>query len=73
MILRIINYTVRILIVVIGILLLSGIILSDLEPQFRIMAGIVFTLFGIYRISLLYTQEKRYKFMKEDDDDENKN
>ena len=69
MILRIINYAVRILIVVIGILLLSGFILSEIEPQFRITVGIVFTLFGLYRISLLYTQEKRYKFMREEDDE----
>jgi len=69
LILRIINYAVRILIVVIGILLLSGFILSEIEPQFRITVGIVFTLFGLYRISLLYTQEKRYKFMREEDDE----
>lgn len=69
MILRIINYSVRILIVLIGILLLSGLILNEIEPQFRIMAGLVFILFGIYRISLLYTQEKRYKFMTEDEDE----
>jgi len=67
--LRIINYSVRILIVLIGILLLSGLILNEIEPQFRIMAGLVFILFGIYRISLLYTQEKRYKFMTEDEDE----
>lgn len=69
MILRIINYAVRILIVVIGILLLSGLILSEIEPQFRITVGIVFTLFGLYRISLLYTQEKRYKFMRDEEDE----
>lgn len=69
MILRIINYGVRIIIVVIGILLLSGLILDEIEPQFRITVGIVFLLFGLYRISLLYTQEKRYKFMREDEDE----
>ena len=69
MILRIINYGVRIIIVVIGILLLSGLILGDIDPQFRIIVGIVFVLFGLYRISLLYTQEKRYKFMRDDEDE----
>lgn len=69
MILRIINYAVRILIVVIGILLLSGFILSEIEPQFRITVGIVFILFGLYRISLLYSQEKRYKFMRDEEDE----
>jgi len=70
LILRILNYLVRGLIVVIGILLLSGILLGELETQFRIMIGIIFVLFGSYRLAILYSQERRYKFMDRQDDDE---
>jgi hypothetical protein len=54
---------------VIGILLLSGILLPTLDIQMRIMAGSIFVLFGIYRLSMYYTQQKRYKFMDEENEE----
>jgi hypothetical protein len=69
LLLKILNYTVRAVVVVIGILLLSGIILPTLDIQMRIMSGSIFVLFGIYRLSMYYTQQKRYKFMDEDDEE----
>ncbi len=69
MVLRILNYGVRLLIVVLGIAILLGYILPpNVESQIRWVFGIIFILFGIYRLSMYWTQEKRYKFMDEDDE-----
>lgn len=75
MFLRIINYAVKLLIVVFGILILFGIILKTMDTNMRIVFGIVFILFGIYRLTIYYSKEKKYRFMDygddyyEDDDD----
>jgi len=60
--LKILNYTIRIIIIILGIMLTAG----WLAPQegdgtmFRVM-GIIFILFGIYRVVTFHTQSKRYK------------
>jgi ABC-type nickel/cobalt efflux system permease component RcnA len=51
---------------VLGILLLSGIILEQADPQLRIMMGVVFILFGIYR--LVQYRGKRKNYYTSDDD-----
>ncbi len=66
---RIINYSVRGFIVLLGILIATGVILEEFDVQMRIVFGLVFILFGIYRLTMYYTQEKRYKFLDEQDDD----
>ncbi len=68
MFLRIINYAVKILIVVFGILILFGIILKTMDTNMRIVFGIVFILFGIYRLTIYYSKEKKYRFMDNGDD-----
>ncbi|MBX3044656.1 MAG: hypothetical protein KIT33_05785 [Candidatus Kapabacteria bacterium] len=66
---RIINYSIRGLIVVLGILIATGVILEDFDTQMRIVFGSVFILFGLYRLTMYYSQEKRYKFLDEEDDE----
>jgi uncharacterized Tic20 family protein len=68
-ILRIINYTVKILIIVFGVLILTGVILKPIDTQMRIVFGIVFILFGIYRLTIYYSKDKKYRFMDEEDDE----
>ena len=70
--LKIINYITRILIVIIGIVFTSGLIVpADGDvTRFRVM-GIVFILFGIYRIAIYRMKTKQYDF-KTNKDDKNK-
>ena len=61
MLLDIVNYAVRIIIVILGILLIFGVIMppgTD-DIMFRVM-GVVFVLFGVYRIVMYRIQRKRY-------------
>jgi hypothetical protein len=64
----IINYTIRAMVVIIGILLLSGVLIPPNVDNtlYRVM-GIIFTLFGIYRITTYYSQLKK---MRREEDDE---
>lgn len=69
MLMRIINYGIRSVIVILGILIITGVILDQMDSQMRIVFGSVFILFGLYRLTMYYTQEKRYKFLDEEDDE----
>jgi hypothetical protein len=69
LLLKIINYIVRSFIVVLGILIITGVIFNEFDPQMRIVFGVVFILFGIYRLTMYYTQEKRYKILDEEEDE----
>lgn len=71
MFLRILNYGIKSFIIIFGILIISGVILDELDTQMRIVFGAVFILFGLYRLTMYYTREKRYKFMNEEEDEEN--
>jgi hypothetical protein len=75
--LNIVNYIVRISIIIIGIILVSGLI----TPQngdtilFRVM-GVIFILFGAYRIVLYRMKSKQYSSYfenKSENDDEHNN
>lgn len=57
---HIINYLVRGLIVVIGLLLVLGWLLPPkTEPGLMRTFGVVFILFGLYRVVSYYTAQKR--------------
>jgi len=75
MLLKIINYTVRSIFIVIGIVMLTG--LAELPAQydgaFTTIVGIVFILFGIYRIVIYKSQSKRYNFDVETKEDNEEN
>jgi hypothetical protein len=71
MLMHIINYTIRGLILVLGILMLSGVFSSEQwDDTFLKVMGVVFILFGIYRIVLYINQTKRYRYYVEDEDEE---
>ena len=70
MFLHIVNYTIRALIVIVGILLVSGVLSSpEWDDSFLRIMGIIFILFGIYRIVLYKNQIKKYNFLKDEDDE----
>jgi hypothetical protein len=70
MISQIINYAIRLLIIVIGILLVSGILSSpEWDDSFLRIMGIIFILFGIYRMIIYRSQLKRYKSFEGDEDE----
>lgn len=67
--LRIINYIIRILIVIIGLVFVLGIVkLDNLDTNATKMMGLVFVLFGLYRLSMFYFNEKREQYNSEDDE-----
>lgn len=68
--LNIINYIVRILIVIAGIVFVSGLITPQDgdSTRFRVM-GIVFILFGLYRIVMYRMKSKQYKFREEEEEE----
>lgn len=71
MIAQIINYSIRVMIVVIGILLVTGVFSSpEWDVSFIRIMGIVFILFGGYRIIIYRSQLKRYRFEKEEEEDD---
>ncbi len=67
--LRIINYIIKLSIVVLGLLFLFGIFnLDKLDLNANKMMGIVFILFGLYRLSMLYIKEKREELNSNEDE-----
>lgn len=71
MLMHIINYTVRAIILLLGILMVSGVFSSEQwDDTFLKVMGVVFILFGIYRIVLYINQTKKFKYYVEDDDEE---
>jgi len=68
---HIINYIVKIMIIIIGLILISGIIPITNEDTtlFRIMGG-VFILFGVYRLAIYKMKYKEYNFNKEENENE---
>lgn len=69
---KILNYSIRILVIVIGLALLSGIIKPESmmveDYVFRVM-GIVIVLFGIYRLISYRNALKRYNFSNKSDEE----
>jgi hypothetical protein len=65
MFLHIINYTVRAAIIIIGITLLTDILLPEnANTSFIKIMGVIFILFGTYRIITYYSHTRRYKSLK---------
>lgn len=70
MLLIIINYIVKILTVLIGIMLLTGIFLPDRvanQSMLKVM-GVILIIWGIYRIIVYRIQLRRYRFDEKDDE-----
>jgi hypothetical protein len=67
----IINFAVRVIVILVGLVVLFDLLkIPNLDTQARIIMGVVITLFGAYRLSIFYMQNKRYNFNDDDDDDE---
>ena len=63
----IINYSIRILIILLGLLFVSGFIMpEDSDPTMMRVFGVVFVLFGFYRLALYRANKKRYKKKKDE-------
>lgn len=58
----ILNYAVRSIVIVLGVIMLSGLIVpANADPTLVRAMGGVFVLFGIYRIIVYYSNLKRYR------------
>jgi hypothetical protein len=74
--LHIVNYFVRGLIVIIGIILLSGVFKPQGDTSyFMQVMGVIFLIFGTYRLISYYSVSQRYKSLNtfSEDEDENDN
>lgn len=59
LIVRIMNMAVRAMFIVIGIMLIVGLFrLRNIPAQFRILLGVVFVLYGIFRIVTLFIKKE---------------
>jgi hypothetical protein len=70
-VLHIINYFVKFLTIIIGVVLLTGIFFKpaiDANPMLRVLGGILIA-WGLYRIIIYRIQSKRYRSL--DDEEEN--
>jgi|APTNR8051073442_1049403.scaffolds.fasta_scaffold15937_3 hypothetical protein len=57
----IINYGIRILIILLGLVFVSGYFMpEDSDPTMMRVFGIIFVLFGFYRLALYRANKKRY-------------
>lgn len=69
-----VNYSVRILMIILGIaFIIYGILYKNElhDSTLIIVMGIVVTLFGVYRLIMYRTQLERYNFNINEDDNEN--
>lgn len=70
---NIVNYAIKICIILIGILLLFGVFTpKNGDTTFTNVMGVIFILFGIYRIILYRMKTQQYDFSP-DSDNENEN
>lgn len=73
MFMKVLNYSIRALIILVGIFMLF--IYTPPKPNIdmtfvRTMGGIMI-LFGVYRIVIYYYEQKKYNFMIKEDENEN--
>lgn len=58
----VINYGIRILIILLGLLFVSGYFMpEDSDPTMMRVFGTIFVLFGFYRLALYRANKKRYR------------
>jgi uncharacterized membrane protein HdeD (DUF308 family) len=67
---KILNYGVRVLIIIIGIMMVTGIINVPNSPNNSIIVvfGVIFIIFGLLRIYMYYSSSRIYKKEKGNDD-----
>jgi predicted RND superfamily exporter protein len=67
--LLIVNYAARGMVVLVGVLWVSGLIPATAADANVRMFGVVFILFGVYRLATFYTQQLEYRHHQRDDDE----
>jgi putative Mn2+ efflux pump MntP len=66
LIIQIVGYITAAIVMLAGILVLTGYIVSSYVPEnFRIVAGIVLILYGIYRPAMIFIKNKNAKRFEE--------
>ncbi len=63
----ILNYAARGMVILVGILWVSGLIPAVNYDTNLKMFGVVFILFGFYRVATFYTQQMEYKRHQDDE------
>lgn len=59
----IINYGIRIIIILLGVVFLSGFLVPEgSDPTMMRIFGLIFVLFGIYRLLLYRANKRKYNF-----------
>jgi len=67
----ILNYIVRGLVAIVGILLLTGVIsINTLEDTTQKVLGAIMVIWGVYRIIAYYFALKNQKYLEGEEDDE---
>lgn len=63
----IINYSIRIIIILLGIVFVSGYLMPEgSDPTMMRVFGVIFVLFGIYRLLLYRANKKRYNYKNDE-------
>lgn len=72
---KIVNYAVRILLILLGVAMVAATFVVKFEDKTLIIVfGVITSLFGVYRLVMYRMQSARYKFYYgEDDQDEEQN
>ena len=67
MFLKIINYAIRIIIIIVGILFICGVFTPYDKSDIPTIIGIICILFGTYRLIIYKIKSKRYEFYSDDE------
>lgn len=65
--LKVINYSFRGLILVLGVLFLTGLVEFTGNRDYDLVMGIIFVMFGLYRLLTYHSQQKRHYYNDTDD------
>lgn len=67
MINEVINYGIRILIICLGLLFVSGYLMPEgSDPTMMRVFGVIFVLFGFYRLALYRANKKKYNYNEDE-------
>jgi len=68
MINEVINYGIRILIICLGLLFVTGYLMPEgSDPTMMRVFGVIFVLFGFYRLALYRANKRKYSFKKDEE------
>ena len=70
MVLHIIQYLIKSIIIIFGIVIFFNLIELDIPESTRMVLGLIVTLFGVYRIIIYNMKRKKYYKEFDNEDDE---